>query len=153
MKIRLAEMKDIPDICNLYKDFFVYNASQQPQYYKQALELGKYPQSVIENTEEDIYVAVENNILVGMIHIIEEKTPPYDCYVQHRYTTIMDLFVTAEFRGRGIGGELLEAARKWAETRNLDYIELNALAENENGIQFYIHRNFKTVSQIMRFEL
>lgn len=153
MEIRLAETNDIQGICGLYNDFFVYNADQQPQYYKKAIETGKYPKSVIENNAEDIYVAVDGSVLIGLIHIVEEKTPPYDCFIQRRYATIIDLFVTENFRGKGVGGQLLESAKQWAKARELDYIELNVLAENENGIKFYNHEKFKAVSQIMRYTL
>ena len=54
MEIRLAESKDIPGICVLYNEFYIYNAGQQPRYYKKATETGKYPKSVIENDSEDI---------------------------------------------------------------------------------------------------
>ena len=148
MKIRLAETYDIPKICELYSEFFAYNSTQQPQYYKKAIETGPYPRSVIQDNTEDIYVALKDKDIIGLIHIVEEKTPPYDCYVQHRYATIVDLFVRKDFRGHGVGDQLLASAKQWAKMRELDYIELNVLAENESGMQFYIHENFKPVSQL-----
>lgn len=153
MRIRLAEANDISEICGLYNEFFIYNSDQQPQYYKMAIEKGSYPKSVVENDTEDIYVAVDNNVIIGFIHIAEESTPPYDCFVQHRYATIIDLFVTKNDRNKGVGGLLLESAKQWAKARELDYIELNVLTENQNGIQFYSHEKFKAVSQVMRYTL
>lgn len=153
MEIRLAKTNDIPEICGLYNEFFIYNSTQQPQYYKMAVEEGSYPKSVLGNNTEDIYVAVDNNNIIGLIHITEESTPPYDCFVQHRYATIIDLFVTKNNRNKGVGGLLLESAKQWAKTRKLDYIELNVLSENENGMQFYCHERFKSVSQVMRYTL
>ncbi|MPM15373.1 hypothetical protein SDC9_61742 [bioreactor metagenome] len=153
MEIRLAEHGDILKISKLYEEFFVYNASQQPLYYKPAAEMGKYPQSVIESAKEALFIAEENGAVLGLIHIIEEQTPPYDCFVPHRYATIMDLYVTEDFRGRGIGRELMEYAKRWAKTRGLHYLELSVLAENEDGIRFYRRENFQTVSQVMRAEL
>jgi len=153
MIIRLAEINDIREICELYNQFFAYNASQQPQYYKKAIEAGYYPESVMESDAEDIYVAADEKGIAGLIHIAEEKTPPYDCFVQYRYAAIIDLFVAKDFRNTGVGGMLLESAKQWAKARGLAYIELNVLAENENGIQFYHHKDFQTVSQIMRYAL
>jgi hypothetical protein len=34
MEVRLAEVKDIPDICRLYNEFYIYNANQQPPLLK-----------------------------------------------------------------------------------------------------------------------
>ncbi len=153
MEIRLAEPNDIPDLCGLYNDFFIYNAGQQPQYYKPAAETGKYPKSVIDSQTEDIYVAMEDHAVIGFIHIAEEKTPPYDCFVPHKFAVVVDLFVKDNFRGKGVGDQLFEAAKQWAKARKLDYLELNVLAENEIGIRFYNHEEFKAVSQIMRYTL
>lgn len=153
MQIRLAEAKDIPGICALYNEFFLYNSSQQPQYYKEAEETGKYPESVLENGTEDLFVAADDSTVVGLIHVMEEHTPPYDCFVIHGYAVIVDLFVSEKFRGKGIGTRLLESAKWWAKERKLDYIELNVLAENEGGIRFYNRQRFQDVSRVMRYPL
>jgi GNAT superfamily N-acetyltransferase len=153
MEVRLAEIKDIKGISNLYNDFFIYNANQQPQYYKQAFETGTYPKSVIESNSEDIFVAVDNGAIIGLLHIAEEATPPFDCFIPYKYATIIDLFITEDYRRKGIGDLLFKSAKEWSNSRNLDYIELNVLSENQNGIQFYQHENFEAVSQIMRCKL
>lgn len=153
MKIRLAEFKDIDSICNLYLDFFAFNANQQPQYYKKAIETGNYPKSVIDSDTEDILIAIDEDAIIGLLHIAEEKTPPFDCFVSHKYGTIVDLFVLEDCRKKGVGHLLIKSAEQWAKIRGLDYLELNVLQENENGIQFYEHEQFKAVSLIMRCEL
>jgi ribosomal protein S18 acetylase RimI-like enzyme len=153
MEVRLAEAKDIPDICRLYNEFYMYNAAQQPLYYRQAEETGNYPRNVLESGTEDLLVAAEGGGLIGLLHIMEEKTPPYPSLVRHHYAVIMELYVTEAFRGRGAGRELLEAAKQWAKARELDYLELNVLEENKNGIRFYLREKFKAVSQTMRYTL
>ncbi len=67
--------------------------------------------------------------------------------------SVMDLFVEEKYREKGAGSQLLEAVKRWAKARKLDYMELNVLAENSNGMQFYVHKKFKAVSQIMRYTL
>lgn len=153
MLIRLAQKSDIPQIAVLYTEFFSYNAGQQPKYYKPATEPGSYPESVVENETEDLFVAEAEGNLVGLLHILEEKTPPYDCFVEHRYATIMDLYIKENFRKQGVGRCLLQSAKEWAKSRSLDYIELNVLAENLNGIGFYEHEGFGEISHIMRLGL
>jgi GNAT superfamily N-acetyltransferase len=150
MKIRLAKAENVPEICVLYNNFFIYNASQQPDYYKSATETGRYPESVIKNGSEDIFVAEECDSIIGLLHIKEEETPPYDCFVKHRYASVIDLFVLESYRGTGTGGLLIKAAEDWSAERGLDYIELNVLAENEKAIGFYKHEGFEEVSYIMR---
>jgi len=153
MQIRLATQDHVTALAELYVEFFAHNAEQQPRYYKKAFESGSYPASTIANEKEDIFVAVEDDMLHGFIHVVEGATPPYDCFVPQTFATIVDLYVRADRRRKGIGASLLDAARQWAHAKNLDYLELNVLAENEDGIRFYRHQRFNAVSQIMRLRL
>jgi len=153
MEIRLAVLNDIEPICELYTEFYAYNANLQPNYYNAVIEPGGYPQSTIESESADIFVAVENDIIVGFIHVREVQTLPYDPIVQHKYAEIVDLIVTASYRRKGIGSALMEAVKNWSKVRNLDYVEFFVLAEASGEIQFYEHENFKTVSHTMRYTL
>ena len=56
MNVRLAERNDIEAICGLYHEFFVFNAEQQPESYRKAIETGTYPQSVMNSKAEDLFV-------------------------------------------------------------------------------------------------
>ena len=123
MNIRIATLDDIEKISALYQDFFAYNAKLQPAYYKAAAESGKYPEQTIRSDNEDIFVALEDGYIVGFIHVLEDKTPDYYCVVPHRHAVCVDLFVTSSHRKKGIGAGLINAAKKWAAKRNLDYME------------------------------
>ncbi len=148
--MRIAVQDDVENICRLYNEFFAFNANQQPQYYKGTIESGKYPKSVIESNTED---AKEGNEVVGFIHVSEDKTSPFETFIQHKFANIINLFIESSFRKKGVGKLLLDSAKQWAQIRELDYLELNVLAQNKNGIQFYEHEEFETVSYIMRCTL
>jgi ribosomal protein S18 acetylase RimI-like enzyme len=152
--IRTASVKDVLSIGKLYEDFWKFNSSQQPYYYAEAKESGQYPQSVIDGTTGDIFVAEnDDGEIIGFIHIEEEKTLPYAAIVQHRFACIVDFFVLPEHRKRGVGKSLLEKSKEWSLSRELDYIEMFVLEENEIGKKFYKRENFKTTSQTMRYIL
>ena len=153
MEIRLATLDDIEPICLLYHEFWQHNADLQPVYYKAGVEHGGYPKSTITNDKSDIFLAVKNNVILGFIHIREAQTPPFDAIIQHNYAEIIDFITTAEYRKKGIGSKLMEAAKQWARERNLDYIELFVLLEAEDEFHFYEHKGFVTVSHNMRCPL
>jgi len=94
VETRLATLKDIEPICQLYNEFFAYNAELQPKYYEAGKESGEYPKSVIENDKSDIFLAIENDVIVGFIHVKEAQTPPFDAFVPHNYAEIIDLITT-----------------------------------------------------------
>ncbi len=48
---------------------------------------------------------------------------------------------------------LLDEAKSWAQSRNLEYLELMVLENNDNGRCFYEKERFVTVSRIMRLNV
>jgi ribosomal protein S18 acetylase RimI-like enzyme len=151
MEVRCAVHNDIAQICLLYNEFFAYNAEKDPVYCRAGKESGEYPKSVIDSDSSDLIVAVDNDDVIGFIHIKEGRTPPYDALVQNHYAQIIDFIVTAEHRKKGIGTKLMDAAKEWANKRNLDYIELFVLQGAKDEHRFYEHNEFVTVMQTMRY--
>ena len=150
MEIRTATLNDIEQICLLYNEFFAYNNKLQPEYCKAVKENGDYPKSVIADEKSDIIVSVEDNNILGFIHIREDQTPPYDSVVQHNFAVIIDFIVTASCREKGVGAKLMDEAKKWTKTRKLDYIELFVLNNAIEANRFYEKNDFVTVSHTMR---
>jgi GNAT superfamily N-acetyltransferase len=153
MEIRLATLSDIEPICQLYHEFWRYNADLQPMYYKEGKESGEYPRSTITGEESDIILAVDNETIVGFIHVKETRTPPFDAIVQHKCAEIIDFIVTAPCRKKGVGTELMNAAKQWSKSRSIDYIELFVLSNAVDEFHFYEHKDFVAVSHTMRCTL
>lgn len=153
MIIRIATTKDVLSISQLYEDFYKFNHLQQPYYYAEAKESSQYPQSVIDGTNGDIFVAEIDNMIIGFIHIEQDKTPSFPSVVEHKFACIVDFYVMSEYRKHGVGKSLLEKAKEWSINRGLEYLELFVLENNEIGKSFYKKENFATVSQTMRYVL
>jgi ribosomal protein S18 acetylase RimI-like enzyme len=153
VEMRVAAPDDIAQISVLLEHSFAYNAAHQPSYYKEASEKGQYPRSVIGSVNGDIYIALDEEVVIGLIHVEERSTPPYETYIPHKYAEVVDLFVDPTYRGQGVGEALVSAAKKWAASRRLDYLELFVLSENDGGIRFYERMGFETVSHNMRLLL
>ncbi|MCL2690337.1 MAG: hypothetical protein FWE57_10905 [Chitinispirillia bacterium] len=71
MEIRLVTTNDIQPLCELLEEFYLYSANLQPQYYQSGKESGSYPESVINDENADMFIAVDNGKIVGMIHVKE----------------------------------------------------------------------------------
>jgi ribosomal protein S18 acetylase RimI-like enzyme len=153
MKIELATLNDLEAICALYEEFYAYHANMQPIYYKNVIESGRYPKSAINSEKSDIFIAVENNIVVGFALVNEQETPPYECFVPHKYAELDGIIVAPSYRSKGIGASLINAAKQWAMMRELDYIELKVLFQNLKAMSLYEQEGFQTVSRTMRFTL
>lgn len=153
MIIRLAQLEDMPQICGFYTKFYKYTSAQQPYYYKEITESGTYPKSIIEGNEGDVLVAEESGVIIGFLLILETKTLPYPVLAEHRLAKVVDLFVDENCRAKGVGRALMAEAQKWAAARELEYLELNVLANNEGALKFYAKENFEAVHYVMRRKL
>ena len=153
MEIRLATINDVEKLCPLFTEFFAYNAELQPMYCSASNENGEYPKKVIEREYSDILIAVENDVIVGFMHIKQMETPLVASVVHHHYAEIMAFMVTASHRERGIGSMLMDAAKQWSNSRNLEYIELFSLSNADEANKFYDSKDFVTVSHTRRFAL
>jgi len=153
MKVRCANLDDVPVICKMYEDFFAFHAELQPAYYKAAEEKGKYPEYIIGSENDDLIIAEIDGNIAGFVHVLETKTEPYDCIVQNKYAVCVDLYTSPKYRKRGVGTSLVNAMKEWAIKRNLKFIQLNVLAENENAIKFYEKVNFQTTAYNMKCPL
>lgn len=153
MKIKIATFDDIPQIEILYEELFLEMSKLQPTYIAPARQDVAFLQNIISEEKSDIFVAELDNNIAGFLLIQELATPLYSCIVQHNYAYIMDVIVGGQYQSKGIGTLLLQEAKKWAEERNLDYLELSVLAENIGAINLYDRHGFNETSRTMRLEL
>ncbi len=153
MLITIAQIKDIDGIAKLYPQIFESMGEQEPFYYKKAEQNNDYIEEIITNDESDFVIAIENDEVVGFALIEEMKTPPYDCFISHKYTFIMDVVVDKAHRRKGIAKAMLAEVKKWAALRNSDYIELNVLSKNNTAIDLYKSIQFEECAKRMRMKL
>ena len=56
--------------------------------------------------------------------------------------TLGSLFVREDFRGTGVGGQLVDAFRDWAEHSGAGLLEVTAYMANEGARRFYVRHGF-----------
>ncbi len=152
MKIRKATTKDISGIIDLYTILFSDMAKLQPGYFKVAKQDDEFIRMIIENEDSDILIAYDTKI-IGLALVQKQKTPPYNCLVEHNFAYLMDLVVEPVFRNKGIGKKLIESVKKWALEKDCKYIELNVLSQNDKAIALYKAMDFDEEMKTMRMKL
>lgn len=148
--IRSALPDDIKQIEPLYALLFERMAELQPQFNCSANQETAFIQSVIEHEEQEILLAQQGKQILGIAVLMITHTPPYPCFVPHRYADLLDLLVIPSARGNGIGSKLLDAAKHWAKLHNADYIELSALSNNHGAVRLYAREGFTECTKIFR---
>ena len=91
-----------------------------------------------------IYLAVENNIVIGLvIGIVEEKDEidklTNDCA---KTGSVLELIVKNNIRGKGFGKPLLEIIEKYFKSINCIRINIEVFGPNKIGLNFYEKNNY-----------
>ena len=89
-----------------------------------------FVRSSVENDHAH-YLAVQGQAVVGEASIIPLSRPTMT------HVGVLGMFVVADYRGRGIGGQLLNKVTQHAWSGGLKRLELEVFADNEPAIRLY----------------
>jgi len=142
MQIRKAVLGDIEDILSLYAEQFHALADLLPYFFKEGEQSKEFIKSIIESDESDVLVCIAEGIIKGFALLQVKETPNFSFFIQHKYAYLMDIVTTQGDRGKGYGNALIFEAKKWASEKQLEYIELDVLSNNNNAIRLYNKHGF-----------
>ena len=92
------------------------------------------PSEYINNPNQAAFVAVHNNLWIGSIRV---------CKRWNNNAFIDDLSISRQFRGKGIGTTLMDAAVNWSKENNLNGVSLETQDINLLACRFYMKYGFK----------
>lgn len=153
MNIRVAREEDLPQIKELYRDFFSLMAKIQPDIIREAEQEEDFFREMMSSDTSDIMVAVESEEVIGFMVLCEQVTLPYNCFVQYRYAYLMDIMIRKEHRNKGVADSLIDQAKEWTRKRNLKFLDLNVLARNTNALRLFKSKGFKEQMITLRLTL
>lgn len=97
-------------------------------------------QSIIKNPEIEVYVATDNDKIVGFMTCGTPYTPFMD-YKQE----VGLLYILKEYQRQGIGTKFFEIAREQVKKAGYNAFILAVNSQNINAIQFYLKMNGRIV--------
>ena len=95
------------------------------------------------SSEGCILVAETHGAIAGYVLLLNRVRSESIEDGNMEYGLIRDLVVLETFRGRGIGGLLLEAAEEVAKSRKVSWLRIEVLSSNENAKEIYLSKGFK----------
>lgn len=150
MKIRIATQSDAQAIARLYVILANQMAQLDPTTIQPpAMAQPDYFADYIDDDASDVLLAVNaDDAPVGFALVVTANTGEAPEVVYHQFAFVIALTVLPDDRHQGIGSALLATVDDWANARHLDFVQLNALAANQNALAFYQHVGF-VPSQVM----
>ncbi len=133
--IEEARIEDLPQLAELLGELFAQEKDFAPDREKQLKGL----RLIVERPEVGrILVAREGKDVVGMINLLFTISTAEGGPV----VWSEDLIVKREYRGKGVGMALMEAAIQFARERGMSRITLLTDSDNEKAIRFYERHGF-----------
>lgn len=105
----------------------------------------------VKDKSTRVFVYQEEEVWAGML--VASLRPGSAGFKLSSKGYIGETVVREEYRGRGIGKELFESARKWLCDRGADHLELQVSVHNPQGLRFWESLGFTPSTQHMVLSL
>ena len=133
VRIRPAAEADLPELVELLRQLFELEQDFEPDASKQQAGLSL----MLESPFAELLVAECGGRVAGFCGVQLQISTAMGSYAAQ----IEDLVLHPEFRRRGIGSRLLDAAGAWAKQRGARRLQLNCDDQNLPAMRFYEARN------------
>jgi len=155
-RIRSAHLADHLALCDLWSQVDAYHAAIRPDFFVVSGTPARsklYLDRIIDDSNQELLVAVSGDRLLGLIHLQIYDTPKSPVFADRRRAHVEDLVVDTPARRRGVGRALLSSGEDWARRHQATQMVLTLWRGNEAAEAFYDRHGYGTVSQVLVREL
>jgi len=139
IEIVKAEERHVSDICKLWLEFMRYSEDIDPIFAPRDGTIPvfeeKYLRPVMKSENSLVLVALDRGRVVGYSYSL--IIDPSDLMKRKKYGYVHDVFITKDYRRRGIGEKMYEEILKWFHSQNIDCVELQVIVKNEAAVSFW----------------
>jgi ribosomal protein S18 acetylase RimI-like enzyme len=131
MVIRSWYKKDLDEIISLLKQ--MDEDPDEVQNISKSNVMKHYKEMEAKKDIYENYVVEQEGKIIGYMSLLFYRS----LYHNSGTAQVNELIIDKEYRGRGLGKELLRYGIKRAEERNMDEIEIGVEKKNKRAIMFY----------------
>ncbi len=150
MIIREARLEEVPQLKIIEQEIIRYERPFDPNLKDDPISYYDL-EDLIKRDDACVIVACFDDEIIGSGYALIKTSKPYKNPNQYAYLGFM--FVSPNFRGKGINGKIIDHLIKWAKTKGLKEIQLDVYAENKSAVKAYEKRNFKPDLLKMRLSI
>lgn len=138
--IREAKIEDLKKIQELSQELIEFEKNMTKNEYLVSMNWAlsnkgyeNYKKN-IERENDFLYVVCINENIIGYMTCWINNKKDWD-----KYSTleIGNIYVKEKYRGKGIGTELINTAKKICKEKDIKYMQLKVLSDNSSAINFY----------------
>lgn len=136
--IRLATINDIKRIQQLSQELMEHekSISTKPCMYNMnwALTQAGYDNYKYNIENDWLYVACVNDEIIGYMTCWINKKKPW---LEYSTMEIGNLYIQSQYRGLGIGSELINKAKSLCKKENIKFLKIIVTSDNKESQEFY----------------
>lgn len=154
--IRKATNKDYEGVCQLFKlldlHHFKLDSANFQTYDGVSRPIDSF-ESYLTDGKKVFYVAQYKNKLVGLVSCRETSSPPYPMFKCRQFVEVSNLFVLPTYQKRGFGNLLMNSAKDWAKSKNINTLSVTVYSSNKGAVDFYSKLDFVSQKQFMELSI
>ncbi len=145
LNIRKAEKDEIHELAELW-----YELASMHEYMMDGYELSDNPRVAWVNFIERnfdkksmvTFIAEDDDSIVGFVTVVIRERP--DIFKNTKVGMILDLIVKEDKREEGVGSALVERSEEWIKSKGVSVGILTVAPENENAVDFWKKKGYRT---------
>lgn len=151
MEVVEAEEKHVPDIVKIWKENMNYH-KELDSYFTLRDDAHVTWETFLRERMQNCFVLVGldgEKVVAYSIARVNDYPPLFE-YEKHGF--ISDMCVTADYRRKGLGEQMLSRIFDWFESQSLERIELRVAHNNGMGQSFWKKHGFKDYICVLLLE-
>jgi GNAT superfamily N-acetyltransferase len=141
---RNVEQKDKKDFIEIERAFYQLYADLGINKHLKPVPSQEIPESVFVNSFEEslrgdhfFFAADVDGKMIGYIFAEIQDVSAPQAYEIKKVGFIDSLFVKSEYRGQGIGKELIKRAEEWTKSKGCNICTIGVRDENKEALKLY----------------
>ena len=155
IQVREARAADFEGLVALFSQENELHAQLVPAYIQATPQVltREELQAFLDSRTHRLFVCEDGDKLIGAVIVVLQETAEDRWNKPRLCGYIEDLIVASTARGRGVGSQLMQAARRWVASQGVQTIELHVWEVNTGARRFYESLGLRTVQRRMTWEL
>ena len=154
LRIRKANQEDTRAIVELWKELMDFHKERNRHFTRSADGHKRFAEFIsgrMVHEKSCVLVAEQRDEIVGYCLATISKYPPV--YEHQEYGAIFDLALTENYRRKGIGQALVEAALQWFSEQEIHRVEVRVATSNEISTAFWKKIGFVPYLEVIYKEI
>ncbi len=148
INIRKPSLSDLPDLLTLWQGQCDYHYDLDPVYYVPSSpqlnrKFTQYLKKAITKSDPYVLLAESGSKLIGFVTFKKVTDHYFDTNIT-KYGEVIELYVSPNYRRRGVGQKLMTEVETFLRNLGLNYISLQCSSFNRQGLDFYQKTGFVT---------